>query len=316
LIIQNLATYFFLDEGIVKAVDGVSFEIPQAKTFGLMGESGCGKSITALSIMRLVPPPGRIVRGKIIFDGVDLLSLPLPQMQKLRGNKISMIFQEPLSSLNPVFTIGEQISETLMLHQKITRKEAYEIAIRMLQKVKIPDPHLRVRDYPHQFSGGMRQRAMIAMALCCKPKILIADEPTTALDVTIQVQILQLLAELQSEYKMSILLISHDFDVISKLANFVGIMYASKIVEVSDIKGLLDEPLHPYTKGLILSTPKLGMTKKHRLPAIPGSVPNPLDYPQGCRFHPRCQYTKQICREIEPELRDVGNKRLVACHLI
>jgi oligopeptide transport system ATP-binding protein len=324
--IRNLCTWFHSDEGVAKAVDGVTYRIPAGRTLGLVGESGCGKSVTALSIMRLVPsPPGRIERGEILFEDRDLLKVSEAQMRRIRGNDISMIFQEPMTSLNPVFTCGNQITEVLTLHQGLSKKDALDRAIEMLAKVGIPSPEQRVREYPHQLSGGQKQRVMIAMALACNPKLLIADEPTTALDVTIQAQILDLLRALQAEFHMAILLITHDLGVIAEMAERVAVMYAGKIAELADVGELFSNPLHPYTQGLFGSLPKLG-TKSERLNVIPGVVPNPIDFPSGCKFHPRCPHAFDRCRVEEPTLRPVGDpptgdraregvRHIAACHL-
>ncbi len=314
--IRDLCTYFHSDEGVARAVDGVTYRIPAGRTLGLVGESGCGKSVTALSIMRLIPsPPGRIERGEIIFEDRDLLQVSEPEMRRIRGNDISMIFQEPMTSLNPVFTCGNQITEVLRLHQGLSKKEALDRAIEMLAKVGIATPEQRVREYPHQLSGGQKQRVMIAMALACNPKLLIADEPTTALDVTIQAQILDLLRALQQEFHMAILLITHDLGVIAEMAERVAVMYAGKIAELADAGELFGNPKHPYTQGLFDSLPKLG-AKTERLNVIPGVVPNPIDFPSGCKFHPRCPHAFDRCPVEEPELRPVGaDGHIAACHL-
>jgi len=314
--VRDLCTYFHSDEGVAKAVDGVSIRIPAGRTLGLVGESGCGKTVTALSIMRLVPsPPGRIERGEIAFEGHDLLKLPEAAMRRIRGNDISMIFQEPMTSLNPVFTCGNQITEVLQLHQGLGKRAALERAIEMLDKVGIPSSAQRVHEYPHQLSGGMKQRVMIAMALACNPKLLIADEPTTALDVTIQAQILDLLRALQDEFHMAILLITHDLGVIAEMAERVAVMYAGKIAEFADVGELFGNPKHPYMQGLFGSLPKLG-TKTERLNVIPGVVPNPIDFPSGCKFHPRCPHAFERCAVEEPELRVVGpDGHVAACYL-
>jgi len=314
--IRDLCTYFHSDEGVAKAVDGVTYSIPAGRTLGLVGESGCGKSVTALSIMRLIPsPPGRIERGEIFFEGRDVLTLPEPAMRRIRGNDISMIFQEPMTSLNPVFTCGSQITEVLRLHQGLGKKEALDRAIEMLAKVGIANPERRVHEYPHQLSGGQKQRVMIAMALACNPKLLIADEPTTALDVTIQAQILDLLRALQAEFHMAILLITHDLGVIAEMADQVAVMYASKIAEFADVRELFRNPKHPYTQGLFSSLPKLG-EKTERLNVIPGVVPNPVEFPTGCKFHPRCPHAFDRCSVEEPSLRPVGpDGHIAACHL-
>ena len=291
LSVSDLRTYFDTEAGVVKAVDGVSFRVRKNELFALVGESGCGKSITALTIMRLVPcPPGRIVSGRIMLDGTNLLQLTERRMQDVRGAQVSMIFQEPMTSLNPVFTCGSQIVEAIMLHRKASAREAKSLAVDMLAKVGIPEPLQRFGEYPHQLSGGMQQRVMIAIALSCNPKLLIADEPTTALDVTIQAQILDLLRDLQ-RHGQSILLITHDLGVVAEAATTVGVMYGSRLAELSDVKSLFEKPLHPYTHGLFRSLPRLG-EKKHRLDTILGTVPSPLHFPEGCRFHPRCTLTR------------------------
>jgi oligopeptide/dipeptide ABC transporter ATP-binding protein len=313
--IQDLCTSFFTPEGEVRAVDGISFEIEEGKTLGLVGESGCGKSVTALSVMRLVPsPPGRIVRGQILYRGQDLLRLGNEAMRKIRGNEISMIFQEPMTSLNPVFTIGNQIGEAIRLHQGLPKKETREKTIEMLRLVKIADPESRIEDYPHQLSGGMRQRVMIAMALSCNPSLLIADEPTTALDVTIQAQILDLMNELQEKLGMALLLITHDLGVVAEQADEVAIMYAGKVVERSRAKAIFERPLHPYTVGLLNSLPGSGGKKKDRLEAIPGVVPSPLELPSGCRFRDRCPKAAGMCAEAEPQLGEKSQDHWAACH--
>jgi len=314
--IRNLKTHFFTDDGVVKAVDGVSFPIYKGKTLGVVGESGCGKSVTALSAMRLVSPPGRIVEGEILFDGKNLATLPEPEMRKIRGRDISMIFQEPMTSLNPVFTIGYQIAEGVMLHLHKSKAEAREHTIRMLDKVRIPAAATRVDEYPHQMSGGMRQRVMIAMALACNPKLLIADEPSTALDVTIQAQILDLMRDLQKEFGMSIMMITHDLGVVAELADYVAVMYASKVVEYAPVKELFANPMHPYTVGLFRSRPSLATKKGERLNVISGSVPNPLRFPTGCKFHPRCPQVIERCKTVEPQLRELRPGHFVACDVV
>ena len=315
LSVENLATHFFTGEGTVKAVQNVGFSIKKGKTFALVGESGCGKSVTALSIMRLVPgPQGKIVGGEIIFDGQNLLALSEKDMRKVRGNEIAMIFQEPMTSLNPVYTVGNQIVEAIKLHQRKNTSDAWTDAVETLRKVGIADPAQRVRQYPHQMSGGMRQRVMIAMAVSCEPALLIADEPTTALDVTIQAQILDLLDELQSQNGMSILLITHNLGVVAERADDVAVMYASRIAEVADSQRLFAQPLHPYTQGLLKSLPQLGFSGKH-LQTIQGAVPEPLRFPSGCKFHPRCPIGRsdRKCQTVEPMLREVQPGRSVAC---
>ncbi len=286
--LENLKTYFHTDDAVVRAVDGVSYEVNAGETLAVVGESGSGKSVTALSILRLIPqPPGRIESGRILFKGRDLLTLSEAEMRTIRGREISMIFQEPMTALNPVFTCGEQIIEAVMLHDRVDRRAARKRAIEMLELVGIPSAPQRVDEYPHQLSGGMRQRVMIAMALACRPSVLIADEPTTALDVTIQAQILELLKRLQAEMGMAVILITHDLGVVVETADRVAVMYAGQVVEYSDVRSAFRKPLHPYAAGLQASLPKLGETRTS-LRVIPGNVPNPARFPQGCRFHPRC----------------------------
>ncbi len=313
--VKNLSTYFYTEDGISRAVDGVDFEIGEREILGLAGESACGKTVTALSILRLVSPPGRIVRGEVLYKSRDLLKYSVDEMREIRGREISMVFQEPTTSLNPVFTIGDQIIETLILHQQLKKKEAQKKAVQLLNLVNIPSPESRIHDYPHNLSGGMKQRAMIAMALSCNPSLLIADEPTTALDVTIQAQILELLKELQKRLKMSILLITHNLGIISQVANRVAIMYAGRIVEQGTTEKILKDPLHPYTKGLLESIPRIETTRK-RLPTIEGMVPKPIQWPTGCRFHPRCPVKLSMCSEKEPEMREVAPGHRVKCHLV
>jgi oligopeptide/dipeptide ABC transporter ATP-binding protein len=312
--VRDLVTSFQVEEGSARAVDGVSFEVYPGETLGLVGESGCGKSVTALSILRLVPePPGRIEAGSILYRGGDLLALPAGEMRRIRGNEISMVFQEPMTSLNPVFTCGEQIREAIMLHQRLGKKAARERAIEMLRKVRIPGPEQRFDEYPHQLSGGMRQRVMIAMALSCNPSLLIADEPTTALDVTIQAQILDLLRELQEELNMAVLMISHDLGVIAEIANRVVVMYAGTVVEEGAVEALFQSPRHPYTRGLLESLPRLEVTRK-RLAAIPGRVPSPVRRPPGCRFSNRCRFVEEPeCTRKEPELEPAGEGQRARC---
>jgi oligopeptide/dipeptide ABC transporter ATP-binding protein len=315
LSIKDLSVTFFTEEGQVRAVQDVSFDISRGKTFALVGESGCGKSVTSLAIMRLIPsPPGEITSGNILFNAENVLDLSERQMQHIRGNKIGMIFQEPMTSLNPVFTVGDQIVEALTLHQKKSYEEAWAQAIEILRQVGIADPQQRVEEYPHQLSGGMRQRVMIAMAMSCRPALLIADEPTTALDVTIQAQILDLIGELQKQNNMSVLLITHDLSVVAERADDVAVMYASRIAEQAAAKELFERPLHPYTQGLLRSLPRLGFEGK-RLPVIPGIVPDPLHFPSGCKFHPRCPigHDDRRCQTIEPQLRRAEAGRCVAC---
>jgi peptide/nickel transport system ATP-binding protein len=300
--IQDLKTYFFTDDGEVRAVDGVSYAIGERETLAVVGESGSGKSVTALSALRLIAePPGKIVGGRILFRGKDLTTATPAEMRAIRGKAISMIFQEPMTSLNPVYTCGEQIIETLLLHEGIDRREARNRAIEMLRLVGIPLPEQRVDEYPHQMSGGMRQRVMIAMALACRPAILIADEPTTALDVTIQAQILDLLGRLQSELGMAVLLITHDLGVVAETADRVAVMYAGQVVEYCAAEDAFRRPLHPYTAGLLASLPKLG-ERRDTLRVIPGNVPNPARFPKGCRFHPRCPVAQERCLTDPPVL--------------
>ncbi|MDY6913443.1 MAG: ABC transporter ATP-binding protein [Planctomycetota bacterium] len=315
--VTGLRTYFHTEDGLVKAVDGVSFRIAQGQIFALVGESGCGKSVTAYSILRLLPvPPARIAGGRIELVGMDknLLELTERQMRDIRGDRISMIFQEPMTSLNPVYTCGNQIVEAICLHRRLGRRAATQLATELLRSVGIPAPAQRLNEYPHQLSGGMRQRVMIAMALSCGPKLLIADEPTTALDVTIQAQILDLLKGLSRETNLGILLITHDLAVVAESADFVAVMYASKIVEQTDTARLFSKPLHPYTQGLFRSLPRLG-EKKHRLETIPGTVPNPLNFPAGCKFHTRCPIGKDLprCRQQEPPLKEISPGHFCAC---
>jgi len=312
--VRGLETQFATDDGIVRAVDGISFAIEAGKTLGMVGESGCGKSVTALSILRLVPtPPGRIAGGEILYHGRNLLELSEPEMRHVRGNEIAMIFQEPMTSLNPVFTVGDQIGEAIRLHQKTSRREARNRAIEMLRLVEMPEPTRRVDEYPHQLSGGMRQRVMIAMALSCNPKLLIADEPTTALDVTIQAQILELLAELKARLRMALLLITHDLGVVAEQADDVVILYAGRIVERAPVAGLFGAPLHPYTRGLLDSLPQLGAARGQRLRPIPGTVPPLTRLPSGCRFRDRCSLAIDDCARIDPALEEKMPGHTAAC---
>ncbi|BFJ85949.1 ABC transporter ATP-binding protein [Ruthenibacterium sp. TH_2024_36131] len=311
--VKNLKTYFYTEEGMVPAVDGLDFELGKGETLAIVGESGCGKSVTSLSVLRIVPtPPGKILDGEILYKGEDLLKKSEREMRAIRGNEISMIFQEPLTSLNPVFTIGKQITDILRMHQGMNKKQAYEKAVEMLAKVRIPSPEKVVNDYPHQLSGGMRQRVMIAMALACDPGILIADEPTTALDVTIQAQIMHLLCDLKKDRDTSIILITHDLGVVAQIAENVMVMYAGQAVEYADVKSIFKEPLHPYTKGLLKSLPVLG-EEKDELYSIKGNIPSPKDYPQGCRFSPRCDQACEKCRKEPPPLTVLPDGRKVRC---
>ncbi len=324
LSVKNLKTYFYTDDGIAKAVDDVTFDLDKGETLGLVGESGCGKSVTALSIMRLIPnPPGKIVGGNIFFKGEDLVQKTEKEMQHIRGNDIGMIFQEPMTSLNPVFTCGYQIDEAVMLHQGVSKEEAKKRSIEMLKLVGIPAPEQRYREYPHQLSGGLRQRIMIAMALSCNPEILLADEPTTALDVTVQAQILELIARLQRELGMAVIMITHDLGVIAEVTQRVAVMYASKVAEYSNSVEIFENPKHPYTLGLLSSIPKLNKGKG-RLATIEGNVPAATGYPAGCHFCTRCKYvdsklytTDSKCWNIEPPLEQIsGTSQMhtVACH--
>jgi oligopeptide/dipeptide ABC transporter ATP-binding protein len=317
--VENLVTYFYTDEGIVKAVDGVDFKVYPGEIIGLVGESGCGKSVTSLSIMGLIEPPGKIVAGEILFQNKNLLKMNETEMQNIRGAQISMIFQQPQSCLNPVFTIGSQIEEVFQIHGKITKKEAADKAVELLKLVGIPDAAKKATAFPHEMSGGQAQRVMIAMALALNPKLLIADEPTTALDVTIQAQILNLLSDLRGKFNTSVILITHDLGVIAEMADRVAIMYAGKIVEMADVISLFDNPMHPYTRGLIASVPIMGEIKEN-LDTILGNVPNLIDLPKGCRFASRCipreEYGLKICTEVEPELCTThGEKHLTRCWL-
>jgi oligopeptide/dipeptide ABC transporter ATP-binding protein len=333
--IKNLKTYFYTYEGVVKALEETSFDIMKGETFGLIGETGCGKSVTALSVMQLIPqPPGKIIKGEVIFNGKDLLKKSEEQMRNVRGNEISMIFQEPMTALNPVYSVGDQIAEVILLHEtfpeknqkipwynlwkkrkikKIIHKKAFEKSINALDVVKISDPKKVAKQYPHELSGGMRQRVMIAMMLACNPDLLIADEPTTALDVTVQAQILDLMKELQQREGTAIWLITHNLGIIAEMCDRVGVMYAGYIVEIGTTKKIFDNPDHPYTRGLMRAIPKITEDRK-RLDIIPGTVPNLIEPPLGCRFHPRCKYKTDICKECEPPLKEVEKNHHVACH--
>ena len=316
--VKGLKTYFYTEDGVVRAVDGVNFEVYPGEVLGLVGESGCGKSVTSLSIMRLISKPGRIDEGQILLDGENLLDLPEDEMIKVRGNRISMIFQQPQTALNPVFKVGDQLAEVLDVHQDLGKEACWKRAVALLKMVGVPDPERRAEAYPHELSGGMAQRVMIAMALACVPELLIADEPTTALDVTIQAQILDLMRDLRREMGTSVILITHDLGVVAEMAERVAVMYAGEIVEQTDVNTLFDQPLHPYTQGLIGSIPILGEIKE-KLDVIPGSVPNLVNLPPGCRFAPRCQarfkYNCEICAEVKPELTEVKPGHFVRCWL-
>jgi oligopeptide transport system ATP-binding protein len=313
--VKGLTTFFFTSEGVVRAVDCVSFDVHRGRTLGIVGESGSGKSVTALSILRLVPsPPGKIISGEIRFEDRNLLDVTEAEMRKIRGNRIAMIFQDPMTSLNPVFTVGEQIMEAIILHQKKSRREARDIAIELLERVGIPKARDRINDYPHQFSGGMRQRVMIAMALSCHPSLLIADEPTTALDVTIQAQILELIQKVRDELDSGVILITHNLSVVAEVADEVAVMYAGKIVESGVVNDLFYDQRHPYTWGLLNSLTRLDQEKKERLRPIRGLPPSLINLPKGCNFNPRCEFAQPICFEQEPELLQARNGNLSACH--
>ncbi|MEE8260548.1 MAG: ABC transporter ATP-binding protein [Nitrospinaceae bacterium] len=313
--IQNLSTFFYIEEGVVQSVRNVDLKIRRGETLALVGESGCGKSVTALSVLRLVPtPPGKFETGSILFNGTDIFSQTEKQMEQLRGNDISMIFQEPMTSLNPIFTIGDQIAESIILHQKKTRAEARVITLELLHKVAIPSPERRIDQYPHEMSGGMKQRVMIAMAIACEPALLIADEPTTALDVTIEAQILELMDQLRRDTDMAILLITHNLGIVAQYADRVAVMYSGKIVEEAPVEVLFESPAHPYTKGLLNSLPR--GEPGETLESIPGTVPNPVSLPSGCAFHPRCKDVMPECdQEIPPKFQTEQSQQQVACWL-
>jgi oligopeptide transport system ATP-binding protein len=312
--VKDLRTHFFTDEGVVRAVDGISYDVQEGETMGLVGESGCGKSVSALSILRLIPsPPGKIVGGEVWFDGQDLLKVDEDEIRHVRGNRIAMIFQEPMTSLNPVLTIGRQITEALELHLKMNRNAANRRAVELLELVGIPEAHTRLNDYPHQFSGGMRQRVMIAMALSCNPKLLLADEPTTALDVTIQAQILEIMARLSSEFGTAVIIITHNLGVVARYANRVNVMYAGKIVESGSAREIYGRPRHPYTLGLLRSVPRLDEARRDKLVPIEGLPPDLANIPPGCSFYPRCTYRIDRCRQEEPPLMLVDAKHYAAC---
>jgi oligopeptide/dipeptide ABC transporter ATP-binding protein len=311
--VENLKTYFYTEDGTVPAIDGVSFSVKKGETLAIVGESGSGKSVTSLSIMRLIPtPPGKILAGDIKFNGESLLAKSEREMRNIRGNRISMIFQEPMTSLNPVFKVGDQICESIMLHQKKTRAEALAEAINLLNLVGIPEPERRITQYPHELSGGMRQRVMIAIALACRPELLIADEPTTALDVTIQNQILQLMRTLKTKSNMSIMLITHDLGVVAEMADRVVVMYSGQVVEQGDVFTIFENPKHPYTEGLLKSMPS-AEKRVGKLYAIDGVVPNPLNLPVGCRFADRCEYATALCHQEMPEIQELANEEVVRC---
>jgi len=311
--VQELEVRFPTAAGEARAVDGVSLQLECGQSLGLVGESGCGKTVTALSILRLVPPPGRIAAGRILFAERDLLALDEGEMRRLRGGEIAMIFQEPMSALNPVLTVGDQIAEAVRLHRPVSRRQARQEAVEKLRAVEIPDPERRAREYPHQISGGMRQRVMIAMALASSPRLLIADEPTTALDVTIQAQILDLLGELQSALGMALLLVTHDLGIVAERVEHVAIMYAGRIVELGLVADVLRQPLHPYTQALLRSVPRAGVARQRRLDTLPGTVPEPWRLPSGCRFRDRCAQRTDACASIDPELRELRPGHRAAC---
>jgi oligopeptide/dipeptide ABC transporter ATP-binding protein len=316
LSVETLATYFFLDEGVLKAVDDLSFTVEEQETVTLVGESGCGKTIVALSIMSLVPSPGRIVEGRVLFNGEDLLQVNPERLRQVRGSEIGLVFQEPGAALNPVFTIGHQIGEVLRLHRGMTKHEAESEAVRLLGDTGIPDPEKRFRAYPFELSGGMRQRAVIAIATCTRPKLLIADEPTTALDVTVQAEILDLLRYLQDRYRMAILMISHDLGVVAEIADRVLVMYTGKAMELASVRDIFHEPRHPYSQGLVGSVPRLGEGRGELRRGIPGGVPDLMRIPAGCTFHPRCPIGDASCRSEFPPLRRISDERLCACYKV
>jgi len=315
--IQNLKTVFSTARGVIKAVDGVSLTVNAGETLGIVGESGCGKTMLALSVMRLIPANGQIAEGRVLFNGQDLLSLTEEEMREKRGRDIAMIFQEPMTSLNPVLRVGEQIAEAIRLHQHVPAKEALSLSVKLLDEVGIPEPERRVKDYPHQLSGGMRQRVMIAMAMSCRPKLLLADEPTTALDVTIQAQILNLISDLKEKNNMAVILITHDLGIVAEAAQKVAVMYAGKVVEAADVEKLFSRPLHPYTRGLIESRPSSCVNEAVEgaayLKTIPGTVPSLYDLPSGCRFSERCAWVIDECRVHEPELMEIEEGHFVSC---
>ena len=314
LVVENLKTYFFTGDGVVKAVDDISYDVHEGETLAIVGESGCGKSIGALSLMRLVPsPPGQIVGGRILFNGEELLAMSEAEMRDIRGNRIAMIFQEPMTSLNPVLTIGRQVTESLELHLKLNKTEAHDRAVELLDMVGIPDPELRLKQYPHQFSGGMRQRVMIAIAMSCNPRLLLADEPTTALDVTIQAQILELIKELSNKLGTAVIIITHNLGVVARYADRVNVMYAGKLIERGTALDIYENPHHPYTRGLLGSVPRLDEDKKQRLESIDGMPPDLMDLPSGCAFQPRCKLAVARCMKEIPPLISVSDGHTAAC---
>jgi len=311
--VSNLRTYFYTYAGIVKAVDDISFWVDEGETLGIVGESGSGKTVTALSIMRAVPPPGRIVDGKVLFEDRNLLAETEEKMQNIRGREIGYIFQDPTATLDPVYSVGDQLSEVIMRHQDVEKKEAWARAVELLRIVKIPDPEIRINQYPHQLSGGTKQRIAIARAISCNPKLLLADEPTTALDVTIQAQILELMKDLKKAFRMSMVLITHDMGIVAETCDRVTILYAGQVCETGTVEQVFERPKHPYTEALLTSVPHLAL-RKEKLSVIPGTVPNLIDPPTGCRFHPRCQYAQQICIDKVPQLELIEDERFVHCH--
>lgn len=312
--VRGLRTYFYTGRGVVKAVDGVSFVIKEDEVFCLVGETGCGKSVTALSIMRLIPHPGKILDGSMLYKGKNLLKLSESEIRKIRGREIAMIFQNPMNSLNPVFTIGYQISEAPMTHFNLSSQDGWKKAVELIEKVKMPDAKVRAKTFPHVLSGGMRQRSMIAMMISCEPNLLIADEPTTSVDVTIQAQLMRLLREIKEKRRMSIMLITHNFGLVAETGDRVAVMYCGKVVEIGSVKEIFKEPMHPYTQGLLRCLP-IGFERKKELESIPGTIPSPINPPPGCRFCPRCKYTVEKCKLEEPLQIDLGKGHLVACHL-
>lgn len=312
--VRGLRTYFYTGRGVVKAVDGVSFVIKEDEVFCLVGETGCGKSVTALSIMRLIPHPGKILDGSMLYKGKNLLKLSESEIRKIRGREIAMIFQNPMNSLNPVFTIGYQISEAPMTHFNLSSQDGWKKAVELIEKVKMPDAEVRAKTFPHVLSGGMRQRSMIAMMISCEPNLLIADEPTTSVDVTIQAQLMRLLREIKEKRRMSIMLITHNFGLVAETGDRVAVMYCGKVVEIGSVKEIFKEPMHPYTQGLLRCLP-IGFERKKELDSIPGTIPSPINPPPGCRFCPRCKYTVEKCKLEEPLQIDLGKGHLVACHL-
>ncbi len=312
--IKDLRTFFYTPEGVVRAVDGISYDVREGETVGIVGESGCGKSVSSLTMMRLIPqPPGKVLSGQVLFNGVDLLKVDEEEIRRIRGHKIAMIFQEPMTSLNPVLTIGDQLTESMVLHLNMSKQAALKRAVELLDMVGIPDAGRRITDYPHQFSGGMRQRVMIAMALSCNPKLLIADEPTTAVDVTIQAQLLELIARLSKEFKTAVIIITHNLGVVARYANWVNVMYAGRIIEAASARDVYGEPLHPYSVGLLQSVPRLDEPRKVKLMPIEGSPPDLVAPPAGCYFHPRCRYRIEVCMREYPPLELVAQDHWSAC---